>query len=515
MPSATRIVERDHRVVDANPFIKINMELKDFMGDLVNPLFHSLHLNRFKGSTDQELAKTLSCKCSKGGDVNSAIMAMFQTLSNYSWEVKMVLAFAAFAVVYGESSLMADQTDPLAESVKLLYSSINALIKVTNTIVEIGDSQSAGNIETVDVDLFELTKKVDEMNKQLANGEWMKPTRDFIFDVNAIRSTHVYNGKIEIVELKTLHKFINEILDGLVDQLKSFRSSSEDCLKKLTETVQKICEKLLCKCSRGGDENSKTVALFKMLSHYSWEAKMVLTLASFAVIYGESSLMAKRTNSLLFKIQSLINVIVKVTKRITRSSVIICTSHVIGLDDEYTDDELLKLRNKIDGMNTQIGQELDTWRQSFETEAKRKADEADAKRIVDEADAKRKADEVDAKRIADEAAEAKREADEAAEAKRVADEVEAKRIADEAATMKQIEEVAHELRLKGLKSSNLIIGIDFCGSNEYDGPTCYAPIIEAAIDIVEKSGGQHHVLVIIADDWIQYDLEKDSIVTAR
>ncbi|KAM7249969.1 hypothetical protein ACFE04_021852 [Oxalis oulophora] len=31
------------------------------------------------------------------------------------------------------------------------------------------------------------------------------------------------------------------------------------------------------------------------------------------------------------------------------------------------------------------------------------------------------------------------------------------------------------------------------------GPTSYAPVIEAAIDIVEKSGGQYHVLVIIAD----------------
>ncbi|CAB4276913.1 unnamed protein product [Prunus armeniaca] len=31
------------------------------------------------------------------------------------------------------------------------------------------------------------------------------------------------------------------------------------------------------------------------------------------------------------------------------------------------------------------------------------------------------------------------------------------------------------------------------------GPTSYGPVIEAAMDIVEKSGGQYHVLVIIAD----------------
>lgn len=33
----------------------------------------------------------------------------------------------------------------------------------------------------------------------------------------------------------------------------------------------------------------------------------------------------------------------------------------------------------------------------------------------------------------------------------------------------------------------------------FKGPTSYAPVIEAAIDIVEKQGGQYHVLVIIAD----------------
>ncbi|KAL5811546.1 hypothetical protein ACOSQ4_028114 [Xanthoceras sorbifolium] len=31
------------------------------------------------------------------------------------------------------------------------------------------------------------------------------------------------------------------------------------------------------------------------------------------------------------------------------------------------------------------------------------------------------------------------------------------------------------------------------------GPTSYAPVVDAAIDIVEKTGGQYHVLVIIAD----------------
>lgn len=31
------------------------------------------------------------------------------------------------------------------------------------------------------------------------------------------------------------------------------------------------------------------------------------------------------------------------------------------------------------------------------------------------------------------------------------------------------------------------------------GPTSFAPVIDAAIDIVERNNGQYHVLVIIAD----------------
>lgn len=36
------------------------------------------------------------------------------------------------------------------------------------------------------------------------------------------------------------------------------------------------------------------------------------------------------------------------------------------------------------------------------------------------------------------------------------------------------------------------------------GPTSFAPIIEMAITIVEQSGGQYHVLLIIADGQVTY-----------
>ncbi|KAG6512241.1 hypothetical protein ZIOFF_030337 [Zingiber officinale] len=118
------------------------------------------------------------------------------------------------------------------------------------------------------------------------------------------------------------------------------------------------------------------------------------------------------------------------------------------------------------------------------------------------------------------------------------------RISDNYETLEQVTEALAE---SGLESSNLIVGIDFTKSNEWtgkfsfggrslhhigdttpnpyeqaisiigrtlsafdednlipcfgfgDGPTSFAPIIEMAMTIVEQTGGQYHVLLIIAD----------------
>lgn len=40
----------------------------------------------------------------------------------------------------------------------------------------------------------------------------------------------------------------------------------------------------------------------------------------------------------------------------------------------------------------------------------------------------------------------------------------------------------------------------------FQGPTSFAPIIDAAIDIVEASNRQYHVLVIIADGQVHKTL---------
>lgn len=48
-----------------------------------------------------------------------------------------------------------------------------------------------------------------------------------------------------------------------------------------------------CKCIGGGDAHTTTTGIFHMLSNYGWDAKAVITLAAFAVNYGEFWLVAQ------------------------------------------------------------------------------------------------------------------------------------------------------------------------------------------------------------------------------
>ncbi|KAF5198031.1 Sieve element occlusion b [Thalictrum thalictroides] len=83
----------------------------DFVG-MLEALAYTIH----------KISCEISCKCSGGGDVHATTLAVFNTLSNYSWDAKLVLALAAFGVNYGEFWLVAHlyPTNPLAKSIALL-----------------------------------------------------------------------------------------------------------------------------------------------------------------------------------------------------------------------------------------------------------------------------------------------------------------------------------------------------------------------------------------------------------
>ncbi|CAL9165348.1 unnamed protein product [Musa hybrid cultivar] len=72
--------------------------------------------------TIHKISCELTCKCSGGGDGHATTLSLFNSLTNYSWDAKVVIALAAFAVSYGEFWLTAQlhTVNPLAKSVALL-----------------------------------------------------------------------------------------------------------------------------------------------------------------------------------------------------------------------------------------------------------------------------------------------------------------------------------------------------------------------------------------------------------
>ncbi|OVA17625.1 Sieve element occlusion [Macleaya cordata] len=80
-------------------------------------------------------------------------------------------------------------------------------------------------------------------------------------------------------------------MDTLED--KTHQAGFLNMLEALAYTIHKISCEISCKCSGGGDAHAVTQTLLNTLSSFSWDAKVVLTLAAFAVNYGEFWLVAQ------------------------------------------------------------------------------------------------------------------------------------------------------------------------------------------------------------------------------
>lgn len=64
--------------------------------------------------------------------------------------------------------------------------------------------------------------------------------------------------------------------------------------------VERISSEMICKLLSGVDAHNTTLAVLNMLQHFSWEAKVVVTLAAFALTYGDFWLLVQicSTNAL-------------------------------------------------------------------------------------------------------------------------------------------------------------------------------------------------------------------------
>lgn len=91
---------------------------------------------------------------------------------------------------------------------------------------------------------------------------------------------------------------IDEVPNGTQEHMDAFNDNKSLAAfsgtpEALPDIIHKISCEISCKCSGGGDAPAKTMALFNTLSSYSWDAKMVLSLAAFAVNYAEFWLVAQ------------------------------------------------------------------------------------------------------------------------------------------------------------------------------------------------------------------------------
>ncbi|XP_017224195.1 protein SIEVE ELEMENT OCCLUSION B-like [Daucus carota subsp. sativus] len=98
------------------------------------------------------------------------------------------------------------------------------------------------------------------------------------------------------VNAPLLGTFFPTALQGTKAELdeKFLHSRFPDIHKLLAPTIKKIMCEITCKCSGGGDaQATTTVSLFKTLSIYPWDVKVVVALAAFVMIHDEFCLVSQ------------------------------------------------------------------------------------------------------------------------------------------------------------------------------------------------------------------------------
>ncbi|CAK7332481.1 unnamed protein product [Dovyalis caffra] len=108
----------------------------------------------------------------------------------------------------------------------------------------------------------------------------VKPLLHIVEDI-LLRATPA-PGINNIVQNQGIHQ---EQLDALEE--KALQNGFHEMIDMLSYTINKISCEMSCKCSGGGDAHATTLAIFNLVSNYSWSEKVVLALAGFAVNYGE------------------------------------------------------------------------------------------------------------------------------------------------------------------------------------------------------------------------------------
>ncbi|EEF35451.1 protein SIEVE ELEMENT OCCLUSION B [Ricinus communis] len=88
------------------------------------------------------------------------------------------------------------------------------------------------------------------------------------------------------------HHARNEALDD-----NTYHSSVMAMLESLSFVIDRVASEITYKCSSGGEAHAITMSILNTLSSYTWDAKLVIALAAFAMTYGEFWLVAQNYTS--------------------------------------------------------------------------------------------------------------------------------------------------------------------------------------------------------------------------
>lgn len=119
-----------------------------------------------------------------------------------------------------------------------------------------------------------MIKQIEATNAPDDRDFTVKPLLEIVEDIFH-RSTPAAPGVA--LEMKSLEA---------VDE-KALHSGFDDMFEFVSRTIYRIYCELGSKCFSAADAHTTTIAILNILSNYKWDAKVVLSLAGFALIYGE------------------------------------------------------------------------------------------------------------------------------------------------------------------------------------------------------------------------------------
>ncbi|KAL8137857.1 hypothetical protein V2J09_003858 [Rumex salicifolius] len=155
-----------------------------------------------------------------------------------------------------------------------------------------------------------MANAIVPQRQKIRGDRLMFSTSDDTAMLSQVQATHAPDGReIEVrLILNVVEDIFNRVFPSISGAIqgaptppqvllddKAIHVGNNDIMDLLAHTINKMSCEMHCKCSGGGsgDAHTTTLILFHALSSYTWDAKVVLALAAFAVHYGQFWLVAQ------------------------------------------------------------------------------------------------------------------------------------------------------------------------------------------------------------------------------